>query len=204
MLNVRLVVIRLKREAVILRERERGWKGGGRGDGESAGHLCRFCPAVFQVGARGGLYVLGLAGQDESLLGKENPIVSLGHPDMERCWSHMDTDTLTHNHMTSKNQPTGYFGSHVIVCLCCGWLPEHCCAVSGVLLVVARALLEWTVCVLTSSHQPPSLLDILVSIYGPGSFNYVSLSDLLFSILIIAHLSSTSHWVITVHVNSTK
>ncbi len=147
---------------------ERGWEGGGRGDGESAGHLCRFCPAVFQVGARGGLYVLGLAGQDESLLGKENPIVSLGHPDMERCWSHMDTDTLTHNHMTSKVTSGLIFGSFLagncstlkrklnfyIVLMwvvladaipaatmtrCCGWLPEHCCAVSGVLLVVARA-----------------------------------------------------------------
>lgn len=66
---------------------------------------------------------------------------------------------------------------------CCGWLPEQCYAISGVLLVVARALLECTVWVLTSSYQPPSLLDILVSIYDPGSFNYVSLSDLFFSFL---------------------
>lgn len=72
-MNVRLVVIRLKREAVILRERERGWEGGGRGEGESAGHLCRFCPAVFQVGVRGRLYVLGLAGQDGSPIGDRQP-----------------------------------------------------------------------------------------------------------------------------------
>lgn len=110
-MNVRLVVIRLKREAVILRERERGWEGGGRGDGESAGHLCRFCPAVFQVGARGGLYVLSLAGQDGSPMGTDNLIVSLGHPDIERCWSHMDADTLIRNHMTSKITSWLIFGS---------------------------------------------------------------------------------------------
>lgn len=63
---------------------------------------------------------------------------------------------------------------------CCGWLPEHCYAISAVLLVVVRALLECTVWVLTSSNQSPSLLEILVFIYVPGSFNYVSLSDLFF------------------------
>lgn len=181
-LNVRLVVIWLKREAVILRERERGWEGGVRGDGESAGHLCRFCPAVFQVGARGGLYVLGLAGQDGSPMGTDNPIVSLGHPDMEHCWSRMDTDTLTHNHMTSKITSRLIFGSFLagncstlkrklnfyIVQMwvvladaipaatmprCCGWLPEHCYSISGVLLVVARALLECTVWVNLSNHS---------------------------------------------------
>lgn len=71
-MNVRLVVIQLKREAVLLRERER--LGRGRwGYGESASHLCRFCPAVFQVGARGGLYVLGLAGQDGRPMGDRQP-----------------------------------------------------------------------------------------------------------------------------------
>lgn len=68
-----------------------------------------------QVGARGGLYVLGLAGQDGSPMGTDNPIVSLGRPDMEVWWrdkrcqiTYGFWNTCTQSHDFQNNQSVGF------------------------------------------------------------------------------------------------